>query len=508
MGKGFPQLKRSRLEYTLRRTALAGTALLAFVTATVAATTALEGHADAGVVIDSGTVVSVSTTGFAWRDGIRPGQAVVAYTRAEQGWSLVVVGAAGLLESHEAPIDAAIRGLLPFAVLGLGAGCLAVVFLRINREWSLPAACVALVCASVPLYPANHPLTGPAIVAAALVPAGWACWRARGMPLVAGAIAVLSLGLVGGWLVGYLDGTLADAVDESRRTLALGCTGLLMVDRAVQNRPVKPIRLTSLRASALVAAVTFIAVGLALVYFAAFPAPVVAIALVIGLLAVQPIRALLGRRVELALMADLRQQVAADVAEEERGRLARELHDTPLQELSAVIRRLELVPNTETETRSLLTIADQLRSLAVDLDPPMLHDLGLGAALDYLAEQESSGDTAIAIAFSDSTGLDSNNRPPAPVEVALYRISREAVNNALGHARARNVTIGGRISPDSIDLVVVDDGVGMKEDAGREAATRGRLGLASMRRRAQAIGAELEIAGTRAGTRVAVAWRK
>src|SRR5690349_16881604 len=87
VGKGFPQLKPGRIEYTLRRTVLAATALIAFLTAIVAATIAIEGHADAGVVIDSGTVVSVAPTGFAWRDGIRPGQRVIAYTRAENGWS-------------------------------------------------------------------------------------------------------------------------------------------------------------------------------------------------------------------------------------------------------------------------------------------------------------------------------------------------------------------------------------------------------------------------------------
>jgi signal transduction histidine kinase len=73
---------------------------------------------------------------------------------------------------------------------------------------------------------------------------------------------------------------------------------------------------------------------------------------------------------------------------------------------------------------------------------------------------------------------------------------------------AKHITIGGRISADSIDLLVVDDGLGMPDTAGPEAASRGRLGLASMRRRAKAIGAELAIEGTRAGTRVAVAWRQ
>jgi Signal transduction histidine kinase len=116
-------------------------------------------------------------------------------------------------------------------------------------------------------------------------------------------------------------------------------------------------------------------------------------------------------------------------------------------------------------------------------------------------------ETAVVASFSDSTGLEPASRPPAPVEFALYRIGREAVVNALQHARARNVTIGGRIGREWIDLVISDDGIGVDKERSRLAAGRGRLGLASMRRRAKAIGAELAIEGTAAGTQVVVAWR-
>lgn len=508
--KGFPQLIGANLSYTLRRTALTAVGGAAFVVAILATTAAIEGHSDAGVVTDSaGRVLSVSPTGFAWRDGVRPGQTIVLVNTSDspEGWRVITEGPLGRIDSREAPVVEALRGSLPFALIGLAAGCLALAFLRLNRQWVLPAACLALVCCSVPLFLANQPISGPVLALAALVPAAWATWRIHrhtALALVVSAGAVL---LVGGWLVAYLNGTNVGGLDEARRTLALGGTGLLMVDRAVQHRSGRPLRLATMKAAWVIAAVILITAGLALIYFAALPAPIVAIAIVLALLAVPPLRRLVGRQLEFALIADLRELVSADVAEEERGRLARELHDAPLQELSAVIRRLELVPEASAETSSLVAIADQLRSVAIGLRPPMLDDLGLGAALDFLSEQLTSAETTVAVSLVDSTGLEPASRPPAPVEFALYRIGREAVSNALRHAQARNVAISGRINKESIDLVVTDDGIGLPEDARPKASGSGRLGLASMRRRAQAIGAEISIDGTKAGTRVAVAWR-
>lgn len=509
-GKGFPQLPIPRTGYTLRRAALATMAFLAFGAAIVATTAAIEGHADAGVQVDeSGHVAAVSPTGFAWRDGIRPGQLVVSSSKSDsdEGWHLVVAGPTGPIESQEAPILEALRDSLQFALLGLGAGCLAVVFLRTNREWAFPAACLALLGASVPLFLANHVLAAPTLVVAAGAPAGWLVWRLRQQRWVATAIGCGTAVLLVAWWQAYFSGSTDTGLEEVRRVVSLSGTGLLMAERAVDNRPARPVRILSMQALWIMLGAGFIVAALALVYFAAFPAPIIAIALVLWLLAAPGLRAAIGRRFEQALMSDLRAQVAADVAEEERGRLARELHDSPLQELSASIRRLELVPGAQDEARSLQGIADQLRSVAIDLRPPMLDDLGLGAALEFLADQRTSDTTTIVANFADSTGLDPESRPPATVEFALYRIAREAVANALRHAEARNVTITGRIARDSIDLTVSDDGVGVDADAPRRASSRGRLGLASMRRRAQAIGAELAVEGTRAGTRVSVAWR-
>jgi signal transduction histidine kinase len=508
-GKGFPQLLRIADAHRLRRTALAAVAVGGFLAATVATTAAIEGHADAGVVIDSsGRVERVSATGFAWRDGVRPGQEVISSSPADAedgyGWRLVVRGDKGPITSREAPVLEALRGSLPFALVGLGAGCLAIGFLRLNRNWALPSASLALAGASLPLFLANQPVTPSVLALSALVPSMALAWRLRRSRGVAIVAAVTTIALVALWLRTYLDGLAVDPLEQTRRVLALGGTGILMADRAVQRRPT---RLGPLKALSVASAVALVATGLALVYFAGFPAPIIAIAIVLVLLAFQPVRQVLGRRLELALLSDLRQHVAADVAEEERGRLARELHDVPLQELAAVIRRLELVPQAEDETSSLRAIADQLRTVAIDLRPPMLDDLGLGAALDFLAEQVTTPGTHVTPSFQDTTGLDRESRPPAAVEFALYRIAREAVGNALRHARATHISIAGQIASTAIDLTISDDGIGLPSNALRRASGRGRLGLSSMRRRAQAIGADLSIEGDALGTHVAVTWR-
>jgi signal transduction histidine kinase len=508
--KGFPTLSRADFDYRLRRTALVVLALAAFGTAVTGTTVALEGHADAGVVVDSsGRVASVSTTGFAWRDGIRPGQIVLATSKADalDGWSIETAGPDGPITSREKPIVSALRNSLPFGLLALACGCLALVFLRSNREWVLPATCIALVGSSIPLLLANDPLSAPTLFLAAFAPAAWASWRLRRRPLLAAGVAIGCGAVLVLWAGAHFSGANDAALDQVRRVMALGGTGLLMADRAVQSRGLRLGHGSPFQLLWVLAAGAVIAIGLALIYFAAFPAPIVAIVVVLGLLVARPLRSMLGRRLELALMADLRAHVAEDVAEEERGRLAREIHDAPLQELSAVIRRLELVPNTGAETTSLHAVADELRSLATDLRPPMLDDLGLGAALDFLAEQSASEQVQVLPEISDSTGLEPASRPPSAVELAMYRIAREAVTNALHHATASTVRITADIDKEAIDLRISDDGTGLSREATRRASGRGRLGISSMRRRAQAIGAEFAIDGAPPGTRISVTWR-
>ena len=91
--------------------------------------------------------------------------------------------------------------------------------------------------------------------------------------------------------------------------------------------------------------------------------------------------------------------------------------------------------------------------------------------------------------------------------MAMYRIAAEAVGNAVRHSGGSEVTIRASVAPDRVELIVADDGAGVATEAARDATKRKRLGLASMRRRAEAIDAELSIDGSARGTRVRVVWQ-
>jgi signal transduction histidine kinase len=509
-GKGFAYLSARHLRYTLRRAALTAVAIVAFVTALSATSAVLEGHANAGLVFDaeSGMVTAVSPTGFAWRDGVRPGQRVVSAGLADdpRGWHIETIGPGGPIESREGPIEDALRSSLPFAILAVAACVVAVFLVRTGREWVLPMASVSLLASSVPLFLANSSNAGATLLFAAAVPTFGIAWRLRRRVALTIAVAsVAAIGLVL-WYVNWVSGTPdGESYEKVRRIIAVGATGLLIADRAVQGaRSARP-RMSRVGLARDVVAVVAVGSMFIVLYLSSFPAPVIAVAMILGLLAALPLRAYLARRLEYALTADLRAQVTADVAEEERARLARELHDIPLQALSGVIRSLELLPSARKETGRLVEIADQLRAVAIELHPPMLDDVGLGAALDFLAEANSSERLLVEAAIHDTTAP--YHRPPGTVELAVYRIAHEAVMNAIAHAKATRIVIAAAVGEDAIDLQIVDDGVGLTDQELRQASTRGRLGVASMRRRAKGIDADLGIKGSKVGTEVSVTWR-
>jgi signal transduction histidine kinase len=207
------------------------------------------------------------------------------------------------------------------------------------------------------------------------------------------------------------------------------------------------------------------------------------------------------------VLADLRAQVSQEVSETERARLARELHDVPLQELTSVIRQLDAVPEAREGADRLRAVATHLRETTTDLRPPVLDDLGLGAALDFLATQATGNGIRVSADVTDA-GPDPAARPPTNVELAIFRVAQEAVTNAVRHADAKAVRIAGSVNRDAVTVTVHDDGRGLSNDRQREAIKAGRLGLASMRRRAEGIDADLSVTGSTAGTQVAVRWRR
>jgi PAS domain S-box-containing protein len=202
-------------------------------------------------------------------------------------------------------------------------------------------------------------------------------------------------------------------------------------------------------------------------------------------------------------------QQLATAQEEERHRIARELHDEMGQHLTAFSLGLKSIrdatPETSPAHKSLQNLQDladlmgkQVHRLALELRPTALDDLGLYLALvNYVEVWSENSGTAVDF---QSTGLQAE-RLPSPLETALYRVVQEALTNILKHARARRVSLILHRSPDQVSAVIEDDGHGFDTEAGLRAA--GRLGLLGMQERLALVGGTLTVESTPAnGTTV------
>ena len=207
-------------------------------------------------------------------------------------------------------------------------------------------------------------------------------------------------------------------------------------------------------------------------------------------------------RIELAFLRMMRRleaerrragSAALQAQEEERARVARDLHDEVNQSLTGLLLRLEAAreaapPELEAELAETKALANQamqeLLSLARQLRPTALDDLGLTAAVAGQVEQLAHGEiNAEFAAEGDFSDLDDDT------QLVVYRVAQEALSNATRHSEAANVTArlrGGE--EDSVELEVSDDGRGFAFDE-----SEGGLGIAGMRERALLIGAKLTI---------------
>lgn len=198
--------------------------------------------------------------------------------------------------------------------------------------------------------------------------------------------------------------------------------------------------------------------------------------------------------------------------EEERRRLARDLHDDTLQSLIVLNQRVQMAnlttQNNENaaqlnEMQGMIdhTIAN-LRRLTRDLRPIYLEDLGLIPALDMLT-RDVSASLEIPVTFQTA---GSERRLSAAEELALYRMGQEALSNIARHAHATCAEVKLRFAPVSITLIVHDDGVGFQApESPAEMATTGHFGLLGIQERAELIGARLLIeSGSEAGTTLTI----
>lgn len=237
---------------------------------------------------------------------------------------------------------------------------------------------------------------------------------------------------------------------------------------------------------------------------------------------IREIRRLQAELVNMARRLQMSQQGLRDYLaaltvgqEEERRRLARDLHDDTIQSLIALNQRLQLARTASKDQylsgqlAEMETIAggaiDDLRRLARDLRPSYLDDLGLAPALELLARDQSA-ELNLPVAFILEGAA---RRLPPDVELAFYRIAQEALHNVSRHARASHTEVSLAYESDSATLAIVDDGVGFDWAArAGELALAGHYGLLGARERAEAVGARLvvETAPGR-GTKLRVAWR-
>lgn len=201
--------------------------------------------------------------------------------------------------------------------------------------------------------------------------------------------------------------------------------------------------------------------------------------------------------------------------ENERKRIANELHDGLGQRLSAIKFAVEDVLRTEAEQGRLAqaerlgTIVERIRDaieeirrVSMDLRPSILDDLGLVATLGWLCREFGQVCQGIRI----DKQIDVSEADIAePLKVVIFRITQEALHNIAKHANADRVHIGLARSGDGLQLTIRDNGIGF--DYARAVAVEAGLGLKSMHERAELTGGRFSVrSDSQAGTEISVLW--
>ncbi|MFO8011150.1 MAG: GAF domain-containing sensor histidine kinase [Dehalococcoidia bacterium] len=201
------------------------------------------------------------------------------------------------------------------------------------------------------------------------------------------------------------------------------------------------------------------------------------------------------------------------VQEEERERIARELHDEVSQSLTALAFNTEAVLNRLPATEEITARLEDIRDLALrtleeihlvvyQLRPSLLDDLGLVAAVQWLADHYLE-DAGVKVLF-ETVGAE--RQLSAEAEIALFRITQEAITNIARHASAQSVSITVEFKPQSAAVQIEDDGMGFSLEEITGSMEKGRgLGLLGMKERAELLDGYLLIeAQPGSGTKVYV----
>lgn len=214
------------------------------------------------------------------------------------------------------------------------------------------------------------------------------------------------------------------------------------------------------------------------------------------------------RAEEMAARLSLVNRLATRAQEEERLRIARELHDETVQEMAFLSHALDEVVDTYALAEGAIDRLRQLRAMtdrtiagvrrfSRDLRPRTLDDLGLIPALEShirdLNEKANAG-AALQPVQHRLRVSGTPRRLDSEAEVALFRIVQEALRNIAKHADASEALVDATFEEDRVCVEVRDDGSGFDGSAsGADFLASGRLGLAGMRERAQLVGARLDV---------------
>jgi signal transduction histidine kinase len=192
-------------------------------------------------------------------------------------------------------------------------------------------------------------------------------------------------------------------------------------------------------------------------------------------------------------------QALVRAQEEERHRLAHELHDGAGQVLTSLLVQLQSVSEESDASGVHAAIAplcenvsaaiEQVRQISHRLRPAALEKLGLEVALHTLAEEMLEG-TAIRLSFHSDL---EERRLPEAVELAIYRIAQEALTNVLRHARATDLHLELVRLPYAVAMRIEDNGQGFDPDSISRQSGAGRLGLLGIRERAEMLGGSVVV---------------
>lgn len=189
--------------------------------------------------------------------------------------------------------------------------------------------------------------------------------------------------------------------------------------------------------------------------------------------------------------------------EDERQRIAQELHDGTMQELLVIANRAQILASGDgNETTvgmrehaewvrdAILQVLEDVRRLSLDLRPSVLDDIGLVPALRWLSDRlnhEGGIETKVVV-----HGVE--RKLSSETEVTIFRIVQEALNNARRHSNATEVVVALEFAPESLEITVQDNGDGFSlNETIRDLTAEGKLGLIGMQQRAKFLNSTFNI---------------